>query len=390
MVADKTAQTPPMCLYYNQDLTLIDTLLELSKSKLNERDYLKVMAMNWTSLKGCWIKNLKDLIREDSFVADLLSLENMLVQILLNLERIAARDIQFQEEFMDWALPVQIEENEVEWDKITMILYKLKEETKPKEKINSKNVINVPSGSQEITRAMEFKLSLRNTLKSAVKNEKEGKNMQGKLKISIRKNRFKEMVDIWPKNHRELTNMTEMLKFNFKAQKWKIKRELLFQLENSKLVKGIFDYNNLLINFSMTSPKNKLINKLINKLYKSIKINNNYIMMTSSWSTKKNYAALLRDKNIDPAIYLDYNQVNLNISVWIKNWEIEKIKDFCTMQKRKQWELVSDENNEEINQILEFKQWKNLAKEWYKFYSERKEEKENEMEQDEKQNRINP
>ena len=378
MVADRTVRTPPMCLYYNQDLTLLETLIAISKTQLDERDYLKVMAIEWTSLKGCWIQKLKDLVRDESFTADIISLENMIVQILLNLKRISNRDTQFKEEFMMWALPVQINEEDVEWEKMVMILHAFKVEDNGKEKKTRENVINVPLGSQKITKLDEFLISLKLKPQDIYK---ETAKMEKKTKLQLRKNRFKEMIDFWPTTHQQRKTMSDMIKFNFKAQKWKLKRELLFYLQSSKLVKDIFDYNNLLINFSMTSSKN---NKLINKLFKLIKIKINYKMMTSSWTTKKNYAALIRDKNIDPEIYLDYNQTNLNICVWIKNWEIEKIKEFC-LKGKKQWEYVSDENNEEINQILEFKQWKNLAKEWCKFYLNKKE---NQMEQDESQNRI--
>ena len=378
MVSDTTSQTPPMCLYYSQNLTLVKTLLEFSKIQLNELDYKKVMTTEWTSLSGCWNRQLKDLVRIESFIADIQSLENMILQILLNLKKIADLDENFREDFMMWALPIQIEEKELEWEKISIILYKFRErstETLNLNGLNAENVINVPLGSHKITKCQEF-------IRCLDENNKKVLGRSKNKKIELRMNRFKGMIDLWPKLPEKQSLMTNMLKFNFKAQKWKLRRETLFILQNSKIVKEIFDYNNLLINFSMTSSKNKLINKL----FKSIKIKLNNLMMTSSWTTKKNYAALIRDKNIDPEIFLDYNQLNLNMDVWIKNWEVEKIRDFCINKKRKQWELISDGNNDKIYGILEYKQWQGQAKEWCKYYHENKE---NKMEQDENLNRIN-
>jgi hypothetical protein len=351
---------------------------ELSKTVLNQSDYQMVTTIDWTSLNGCWTQQLIDLVRLEAFTADIQSIENMLIQILLNLRKISKGDESFKDEFMEWALPVQINEKDIEWEKLKIALFEFSLENKDKniknEENNEKNVINVPLDSHKVTRTREFIQSLNKQHLSYAKTNES-------TKIHIRRNRFKEMMDLWPLPTKKTTTIAEMLKFNFKAQKWRLKRETLFYLQKSKIVKEIFDYNNLLINFSMTSSKNKLINKLFN----SIKLKLNNIMMTSSWTTKKNYAALIRDKNIDPEVYLDYNQLNLNMTVWIKNWEIEKIKEFCTKQKEKQWDLISYENNDKIYEILEHKQWKGQAKEWCKFYGKKKEER---MDQEENLNKI--
>jgi len=200
--------------------------------------------------------------------------------------------------------------------------------------------------------------------------------------------------------NRQTTSKTE--KFNYsminnqlkqlKGLKWKLKKRVSLNLQNSKIVKEILYYKIKLINLPMTS-QNKLINKIINlmtspKIVKENPINKTRRKLTQirmnigkEWSQEKNYATLLNrgtkiNENQDTI-----NRKEIEIQVCIENWNIQRLTEIISNMRKNEYREIRWSLWKRTWSILNYKKNLDQVKKWAEWYE--KEKLNREMELDE-------
>jgi len=190
------------------------------------------------------------------------------------------------------------------------------------------------------------------------------------------------------RNRQNDVKKSSEFQFRPKMLKWRLKRCLLYELQKSKIVKEIFHYNNLLINFSMTSPKiinyrniqmtSKLNNKLLNKRIRLRHIKE-MEAIGQSWSVGKSYAEILARINQKTNPNEDLDDLNINIQVWIQNFNVDKIFDLIQDIKKKEFNKINEVNKNRINELInnlkkqnENRKWTSLYEKWKKTENEKK------------------
>jgi hypothetical protein len=177
-----------------------------------------------------------------------------------------------------------------------------------------------------------------------------------------------------------------------KGLKWKFKKRVSLNLQNSKIVKKIFYYNVKLINLPMTS-QNKLINKIINLMTSSKIVKENHINKTrrkltqirmnigKEWSQEKNYATLL---NRGAKINENQDTINgkeIEIQVCIENWNIQQLIEIISNMRKNEYGKIRWNLWKRTWNILNYKKNLDQVKKWTEWYEKEKVNREMELEE---------
>ena len=219
-------------------------------------------------------------------------------------------------------------------------------------------------------------------IKPESQNKMKNKSDLGEREKSLNQNVISKYLDKvtmrWKKKEIKKKPKTEIKAskdFILRVQslKWRLKRSLLYELSKSKIVKKIFYYNNLLINYSMTSPK--IINKL--NINMTSQLNNYYVNMTSigqSWSVGKSYAELLSKLKDTDELQTQCNTLNIEVQAWLDNWNIDELLKWLKKAKKNEYKKITWNNKKRIYEILREKEKLKEFEKWCKWYAEEEKE----------------
>lgn len=260
------------------------------------------------------------------------------------------------------------------------------------ERINEQETSN----NHEIQKKLdEFKpINEANQTEKMMKWENTAKNLANLKKCLTNLNINKKL------RTKPLTSKTE--KFNcskvktqlqqLKGLRWKFKKRVNLNLQNSKIVKKIFYYNIKLINLPMTS-QNKLINKIINLMTSSKIVKENHINKTrrkltqirmnigKEWSQEKNYATLL---NRGAKINENQDIINgkeIEIQVCIENWNIQQLIEIISNMRKNEYKNIRWNLWKKTWNILNYKKSIDQVKKWAEWYEKEKSNREMELDE---------
>jgi hypothetical protein len=251
------------------------------------------------------------------------------------------------------------------------------------------------NGEDKRVRSKKINLAKpKETLENKRDWENTAKNLATLMKCLTNKNKDLKLRDKPSKlgnNNSKYLELVNQLK-QLKGLKWKLKKLVNLNLQNSKIVKEIFYYNIKLINLPMTS-QNKLINKLINlmtssKIVKESHINKTRRKLTQirmnigkEWSQEKNYATLI---NRGVKAYENQDTINekeIELQVCLENWNIQKLMEIINEMKKNEYKNIRWNLWKRIWNTLNYKKDLDQVKKWNEWFEKEKQNKEMDLDE---------